>query len=89
MRFEIFYLKTKGTLNYKLNCAVIDKMADTENPLVVYDKNISTVVIDLKAESLPLTIIPDPKHSGGNLISSQKYLQIKLFKKMFYPYDFC
>lgn len=55
-------------------------MADTENPLVVYDKNISTVVIDLKSEALPLTIIPDPKHSGGNLFSF--FLKIIIFKKI-------
>ena len=54
-----------GSLNYPLNCEVIDKIADKENPLLVTNQSICDVPIQVSGEGVEITKIPDPKYSGG------------------------
>lgn len=54
-----------GVFSYTLNCEVIDKIADRQNPLMVFDKKIDVIKLKLTSEAIPLTVIPEPKHSGG------------------------
>lgn len=48
-----------------LNCEIIDKMIDHDNPLVVFDKAIMQVPIKLIGNSVAITTIAVPKYSGG------------------------
>lgn len=56
-----------GTFNYKLNCQVIDKVADTNNPLHEYDKGIRDFPISLHGNALAITCEPNPKLNTGKL----------------------
>ena len=57
----------KGTFDYVLNCEIIDKMADVHNPLVVYDRGISSIPVQLFGQAVSITTIAVPKYSGGKL----------------------
>jgi hypothetical protein len=52
-------------LNYTLDCDVIDKIVDKDAPLVLYEKSIWSIPINLLAEASALVSIPSPKFSGG------------------------
>lgn len=54
-----------GTFNYKLNCQVIDKVADNKNPLNEYDKGIFDFPISLHGHALAIAAQPNPKYSTG------------------------
>ena len=51
--------------NYIFNCEVIDKIADKNNPLLVYDRGITEVPIQLTSQATTITIIAISKYSGG------------------------
>ncbi|CAF0834043.1 unnamed protein product [Brachionus calyciflorus] len=54
-----------GIFNYKLNCEVVDKLADSNNPLHEYDKGIRDFPIELSGEAVAITTEPIPKFSTG------------------------
>lgn len=59
---------TKGTFNSILNCQVIDKIADFDNPLMITDKGISKIPIEVFGKAIQYTTLPIPKFSKGKNI---------------------
>jgi hypothetical protein len=54
-----------GSFDYILNCQIIDKLADKRNPLLVREKGIHDVPIELFGNAIALTTIPEAKFNGG------------------------
>ncbi len=63
-----------GNFNYSFNCEVIDKIADKNNPLLVYDRGITEIPIQLTGQATTITTIAIPKYSGGTHSISKTFI---------------
>jgi hypothetical protein len=61
----IFFNSILGNFSYVFNCEVIDKIADKNNPLLVFDRGITEVPIQLTGQATTITTVAVPKFSGG------------------------
>ena len=59
-------LFNKGSFKYDLVCEVIDKLVDKNNPLLILDRGISEISLQLTGNAIELKKIAIPKYSGGN-----------------------
>ena len=54
-----------GSFKYTLGCEVIDKLIDKHNPLVVLDRGITEIPLQLLGNAVELKKVTIPKYSGG------------------------
>jgi len=66
--FNHLFFFFKGTFNSVLNCQVIDKIADFDNPLMITDKGIIKIPIEVFGNAVQYTTAPAPKFSNGKKI---------------------